>query len=262
MSAPNVKFPRDITRGCAGKDVIAHKRALSRAAPRRYPWHDFTPYAGDRFLRAVMSWKRSMHMNSLPRLGRTAHEKLERTHAKDKPGEWAFDALAIELAHEYWALVQEKPEKKVREAIVSAGFFWYAHRGRIAYSQYRPFQVGKPVWVPSRWDCSAFVTCCHYAGGAPDPNGRGYDHQGYTGTLIDHGVRVDNVAKLKPGDLIFYGHSRSMPGFPGGSPTHVALYVGVKDGEHRILSHGHYPMGYYTYDYRADLNQYRTYKVA
>ncbi len=261
MAAPDVKFARDITRGATGKDVVAHKRALSRAAPGRYPWHDFTPYAGDRFMRAVMSWKRSKNMNSLPVLGRAAHEALERTHKKDST-EWAFDKVAIDLAHDYWELAKQRPEQHVREGIVSAGFFWYAHRGRIAYSQARPFQLGKPVWVPSRWDCSAFVTSCHYAGGAPDPNGRGYDHQGYTGTLIDHGVRVPTVDQLDPGDLIFYGHSRPQPGFPAGAPTHVALYVGVRNGEHRILSHGHYPMGYYTYDYRSDLNEFRHYKVA
>jgi len=262
MAAPNVKFPRDITRGCAGKDVIAHKRAISRAVPQRYPWHEFTPYAGDKFIRAVMEFKRSKNMNSLPRLGRTCHEVLERTHKKDSK-QWAFDAVAIQDAHDYWELVQTKPEEKVRQAMVSAAFFWYAHRGSIAYSQARPFQVGKPVWVPSRWDCSAFYTCCSYAGGAPDPNGRDFDHQGYTGTLIDHGVRVPDVSHLEPGDAIFYGFTRyEQPGFPKGSPTHVAFYVGVKDGEHRILSHGHYPMGYYTYDYRSDINQYRHYDVA
>ena len=260
MAAPNVKFPRDITRGCTGKDVVAHKRAISRAVPKRYPWHDFTPYAGDNFMRAVQAWKRSKNMNSLPRIGRTAHEALERTHAKEKPDEWAFDAVAVKLAHDYWELVQVKPESKVREAIVSAAFYWYAHRGRIAYSQYRPFQMGKPLWVPSRWDCSAFATNVHYAGGAPDPNGRNYDHLGYTGTLCDHGVRVGSIDQLDPGDLIFYGSSGSRPGFPSGSPTHVAVYVGVKNGRHMVISHGHYPMGYYPYNYRS-INHMRHYKV-
>jgi hypothetical protein len=263
MAAPNVKFARDITRGCSGKDVIAHKRAISRAAPKRYPWHDFTPYAGDRFMRAVMEWKRSKNMNSLPRLGRTAHEVLERTHAKDKPREWAFDAVAIKLAAEYFELANVKPESKVRQAIVSSAFFWYSKRERIAYSQYRPFQVGKPLWVPSRWDCSAFVTNCHYAGGAPDPNGRNYDHLGYTGTLISHGARASGVAALEPGDLIFYGRTRyGKPGFPAGSPTHVALYVGLRGGRHMVISNGSYPMGYYPYNYRSDINHYRRYKVA
>jgi hypothetical protein len=262
MAAPNVRFARDITRGCTGKDVVAHKRAISRAVPLRYPWHDFTPYAGDKFMRAVIEWKKSKRMNSIPRIGRTAHEVLERTHAKEEPKQWAFDAVAIKLAAEYYEATHVKPENKVREAIVSAAFFWYAHRGGIAYSQYRPFQVGKPPWVPNRWDCSALATNCHYAGGAPDPNGRNYDHQGYTGTLIDHGVRVSSVQALDPGDLIFYGHAGSRPGFPSGSPTHVAVYVGLKNGKHMVISHGHYPMSYYAYNYRSDINQYRHYKVA
>ena len=255
--APNVRWSRDIVVGCTGKDVLAHKRAISRAAPLRYPWHEFTPYAGVTFIRAVQAWKKSKNMNSLPRLGRSAHEVLERTHEKDSQ-EWAFDAVAIKLAAEYYDATHTKPEAAVRQAIVAAGFFWYEHRGSIAYSQYRPFQVGKPPWVPNRWDCSAFVTNCHYAGGAPDPNGRGYDHQGYTGTLIDHGAAVPSVDQLDPGDLIFYGHSRPAPGFPGGSPTHVALYV----GNGKVLSHGHYPMSYYAWNYRKDVNQFRHYKVA
>ena len=169
--------------------------------------------------------------------------------------------MAVKLAAAYWEDHHVVPEGKVREAIVSAAFYWYAHRGGIAYSQYRPFQMGKPLWKPSRWDCSAFATNCHYAGGAPDPNGRGYDHLGYTGTLCDHGTRVGSVSQLAPGDLIFYGHSRRQAGFPSGSPTHVAVYVGVKGGRHMVISHGHYPMGYYPYNYRSDINHYRHYKV-
>ncbi len=261
MPAPNVKWTRDIVEGCSGKDVVAHKRAISRAVPLRYPWHEFTPYAGSQFIRAVIGFKQSKNMNSIPMLGRTCHEVLERTHAKEKPKEWAFDPPAIALAAAYYQAAHDTPDQQARDAIVSAGFFWYEHRTQIAYSQFRPFQLGKPTWVPSRWDCSAFVTACHYAGGAPDPNGRGYDHLGYTGTLTDHGLEVNDITMLKPGDMVFYGHAAPSPGFPGGAPTHVALYVGLRNGEHRVLSMGHYPMSYYTYDYRTDINHYRHYKV-
>lgn len=263
MAPPNVRFARDITRGCMGKDVVAHKRALSRAAPLRYPWHDFTTYAGDPFLRAFADWKKSKGMNSLPRIGRTAHEVLERTHKKDSKTEWAFDAVAIKLAADYWEAANAHPEQAVREAIVAAGFFWYAHRAQIAYSQARPFQTGAPVWVPSRWDCSAFVTNCHTAGGAPNPNGAVPHGQGYTGTLIAHGTRVAHIADLDPGDLVFYGHTPyDRPGFPAGSPTHVAMLADRKAGTPMVLSNGHYPMSYYPWDYRTDVNQLRHYKVA
>lgn len=258
MAAPNVRFSRDITVGCIGKDVIGHKRAISRAVPLRYPWHDFSDYAGTTFMRAVQEWKKSKNMNTLPRLGRTAHDVLERTHEKGSQ-EWAFDAVAIRLCKEYYDATHVDTDAQKREKGVSAGFFWYSHRESIAYSQARPFQLGKPPWVPSRWDCSAFATNTHYAGGFPDPNGRDFDHLGYTGTLIDHGVRVGSVSQLKPLDLIFYGFSPARPGFPAGSPTHVAVYVGVKNGTHMVISNGHHPMGYYPYNYRSDINHYRHY---
>jgi len=261
MAPPEVKFTRDLTVGCRGQDVVAHKRAISRAAPNLYPWHDFTELCGKPFMRAVVAWKRSKKLSTVPRLGLSAHNALERTRAKKKPDEWAFDPHSIALCQEYWKQHQQAPAEAKREKGVSAGMFWYAHRNHIAYSQYRPFSLGKPAWIPSRWDCSAFATACHYAAGAPDPNGRGYDHQGYTGTLIDHGIRMGSVRDLKPLDLIFYGSSRGGPGFGRGAPTHVAVYVGVRNGVPMVLSHGHYPMSYYAYNYRSDINQFRHYNI-
>jgi hypothetical protein len=260
MAAPNVRFSRDITIGCRGKDVTAHKRAISRAVPARYPWHDFSDYCGIPFMQAVQEWKRSKNMNSIPRIGLTAHNVLERTHKKESQ-EWAFDPVAIKMCADYYEDHHVDPDKTKREKGVSAGFFWYSHRSQIAYSQYRPFSLGKPPWVPSRWDCSAFATACFFAAGAKDPNGRDFDHQGYTGTLIDHGVRVGSVGDLQKLDLIFYGHSRPTAGFPSGSPTHVAVYVGVINGTPMVLSHGHYPMSYYAYNYRSDIHSYRHYPV-
>ena len=262
MSAPNVKFPRQIYRGMRGEDVQGHKRAISRAAPDLYPWDTFTQLAGRELMDAVVKLKRRWGFkNRQEAIGKTFHERLERTHAENHPDEWAFDPKAIDLCHAYWQDQQETPESKVRAAIVAAGFFWYDHRWPIAYSQFRPFVLGKPPWVPHRWDCSGFATACHYAGGAPDPNGRGYDHLGYTGTLIEQGTRVSSVTDLSPGDLIFYGSSSGRPGFQAGSPTHVALYVGVRDDTHMVLSHGSYPMHLYRYNYRTP-NHYRHYKVA
>ena len=50
MAPPEVKFTRDLTVGCRGQDVVAHKRAISRAAPNLYPWHDFTELCGKPFM--------------------------------------------------------------------------------------------------------------------------------------------------------------------------------------------------------------------
>lgn len=263
MTTPNVRFPRPIVQGTQGKDVIAHKRALARAAPTLYPWHSFSDYAGGRFMKAVVQWKVQHHLNSLPKLGKTAHELLERTHSKTEPDTWAFDPLAVKLAQDYYdAFTASAHSDRIRKAGVDAGFFWYGHRMGIAYSMDRPFQLGKPIWVPSKWDCSAFYTACCFAGGAPDPNGRAYDHLGYTGTLIDHGKKVADVTDLKPLDAIFYGHSPKRPGFNTGDPTHVVMYVGVFDGRHMVLSNGHHPMGFYDIaHYRTDLNHFRHYDI-
>lgn len=257
----NVRFPRVIKQGTQGKDVLAHKRAISRARPDLYPWHEFTDYAGGKFMHAVVVWKKSRHLNNQPMIGKTAHELLERTHSKTEPDTWAFDLLAIKLAQEYYDAVQaEKAGDTRRKLGVDAAFFWYSHRMGIQYSQARPFQMGKPIWTPSRWDCSAFATNCHYAAGAKDPNNRGYDHLGYTGTLMDTGKKVGSIEQLEPLDLIFYGSSPGGPGFPVGSPTHVATYVGKFDGVHMVISNGHYPMGFYPYNYRS-INHLRHYEV-
>ena len=58
MAAPNVIFPREIKQGMSGLDVVAHKRAISRARPDLYEWAEFTPLAGDYFMDAVVAWKK------------------------------------------------------------------------------------------------------------------------------------------------------------------------------------------------------------
>jgi cell wall-associated NlpC family hydrolase len=78
------------------------------------------------------------------------------------------------------------------------------------------------------------VIVCHFVGGAPDPTGGGFNGQGYTGTLTNSG-RQCGQSELEPGDAVFYGKTTDpRPGFPLGSPTHVALY----DGDGGVYSHG------------------------
>lgn len=257
---PNVLFPRDIRLGLIGDDVVGHKRAISRAMPDVYPWRQFSNYAGPYFIHAINEFQKAHGLTPASKIGQRSHAVLEQTHAENKPHEWAFDQYAIDLCKKYYYEHHKTPEERIRETIVSAAFYWYAHRYNIAYSQTRPFQKCKPPQVPSRWDCSAFVTNCWYAANAPDPNGRKYDGEGYTGTLITNGERVSSIFKLMPGDLIFYGYSPQRPGFRLGDPTHVAIYVGVFNDNHMIVSNGSYPMHYTYYNYRA-VNQYRHYDV-
>ncbi len=251
---PNVPFCRPLVLGTKGKDVVAHKRAVSHAAPDLYPWlgTKFTPIFGERFETAVKKYQRRNKIKpATGKIGEGTHELLEK--AKDKRGRPAFDPLAVKQATEFC----KQFVKTDRDLVVDAGFYWYGKRMGIAYSQSRPFQLGRPLWIPSKWDCSAFVTNCYFAAYLPDPNGRKYDGLGYTGTLMSNGRRIDRP-QLQPGDLVFYGYNRvARPGFPVGSPNHVALYV----GQSMVLSHGSYPMSYYRYDYRSDINHFRTYDI-
>lgn len=259
--APNVSFCRPLVEGMRGNDVVAHKRAVARALPAHYKWQQFTPYFGPVFKEAVKELQRRKGIRATGKIGKATHEALEQNHRANHPREWAFDALAIKLAADFCKEFTKSPEDKVREAIVDAAFYWYANRYKTAYSQYRPMQLGKPPWVPSRADCSGFATLCQYAGGAHDPNGRGYDHLGYTGTLMATGTRVRTISDLLPADLIFYGYSYGgSAAFSVGDPTHVAIYVGLHEGTHSVISDGHYPMGLYKYNYRS-VNHFRHYDV-
>lgn len=246
MATPNVAFTRKLRKGDQGRDVIAHKRAVSRAFPELYPWpkKGFSGYFGIHFENAVRA--SCVVMNIKPRkvIDLDYHEHLERRRRRRKKSEWAFDAYSIKLAKDYHDYYQQR---RVRERIVEAAFFWYGRRSEIHYSQNRPYQKKKPPQVPSVWDCSSFVTNCYYASGASDPNNRNYDGSGYTGTLLSNGIKIP-FSKIEPADLIMYGYTvTARPGFPVGSPTHVAIYV----GEGRVLSLGSYPMGYYEYSYRS-----------
>jgi hypothetical protein len=251
---PDVAFCRTLKRGNAGRDVIAHKIALSRWNPTLYPWTGFTEFFGGELETTVKKFQIAKGLKADGIIGPATHEKLEL--AKNKDGEPVFDARSIELAKNFCTEYEATPEKRMREAIVAAAMYWYSKRYQIPYSQYRPFQLGRPPWVPSRWDCSGFVTACYYAAKAPDPNGRGYDGQGYTGTLMNRGTKA-TYSNIKLGDLIFYYRTTSpSPAFPYGSPKHVAVYV----GNGMVASHGRYPMGYYRWDY-AEVNHIRTYDL-
>lgn len=261
MTPPNVPLCRPLRRGMRGADVHAHKLAVHRWDPTTYTLPTYSDTFGDKLETAVKHFQHEHGIQATGRIGKATHEALERTHSAGSKTAWAFSPTAIQLASDFCREYIKTPDERVREQIVDAGFFWYTHRISIFYSRARPFQLGKPPWVPSRWDCSAFVTACHYAGGAPNPNDRPWDHQGYTGTLMLTGRVVGSISDLDPGDGVFYGYTtHASPAFPVGSPTHVALYVGRVNGVHSVLSMGSYPMRLLNYDYRS-INHLRHYKV-
>lgn len=78
-------------------------------------------------------------------------------------------------------------------------------------------------------DCSEAVTVlCKWAG-LHDPNGRGYDGSGFTGTLLQHLPHYSNASGAKVGALVVFGP---------GSGDHVCMVM--EAGSDPLLwSHGY-----------------------
>lgn len=108
-------------------------------------------------------------------------------------------------------------EQQRRAAICDQARWGVANQAAILYGEVRPIPLAayKARHLPLTTDCSGYVTCCYYAAGAGDPNGLGYDGQGYTGTLLTHLPHISR-AQAEPGDLAVYG------AYPG---VHVVMLL-------------------------------------
>jgi cell wall-associated NlpC family hydrolase len=111
----------------------------------------------------------------------------------------------------------------VRQAIVAAARLGIRNETRIHYGEVRPIPLGRRL--PLTTDCSGFVTLCYFLGGAPDPNGLGYDGQGWTGTLLRH---MTEVPEPQAGDVVVFGI------YPG---HHAAIVLEPGD-DPKLASHG------------------------
>ena len=117
----------------------------------------------------------------------------------------------------------------VRDNIVAWAKWAAAHHDKFNYTEgpLRMSGIGKPGVLPVNADCSAFVTLCYNWAGAGDPNGMGYNHTGYTGTLLSHGTKIA-LNQVQPGDVIVYGP---------GTGWHTALVI--EGGPNPLtISHG------------------------
>ena len=143
---------------------------------------------------------------------------------------WAFgDDRAKELARK----VTSTPVDAIRQKVRSWGEWYVQNRSRITYAQIRPYP--KTGSLPMRTDCSGSSTHVLFMAGCKnDPHRRGYDGQGYTGTMYQNGKRIGlgNLKDLRPGDCVFYGNQG------GGIPSHVVIVIGPGD---RALNFGSNP---------------------
>lgn len=98
---------------------------------------------------------------------------------------------------------------RIRQEMVSNCNWGVAHNADIHYPPHdldaRPMPINIPKYhLPFTTDCSGFVTIMAKWSGAPDPNGLGYNGQGYTGTLLQHLPHITKQESL-PGDLVVFG---------------------------------------------------------
>lgn len=123
-----------------------------------------------------------------------------------------------------------KPAASHRTAFLSWVRWGVKHADAIHYSEVRPIPVHlQPGTLPFTTDCSGYVTLMAKWAGCSDPNGRGFDGAGFTGTLLEHCHHITEE-QARPGDLIVFGP------YPG---HHVVTIVAkIPDGDFRTVSHG------------------------
>ena len=115
----------------------------------------------------------------------------------------------------------------IRDKLVHYAQWGLSNTRSIHYAQIRPYPRN-PLSLPQVTDCSGFDTNAYKYAGGPDPNGRNFDGQGWTGTLLEHGKEV-SMANAKAGDLVIFGRP------PG---HHVAMVTVPSRFNPTLVSHG------------------------
>jgi hypothetical protein len=120
----------------------------------------------------------------------------------------------------------------LRQAFVDNCLWGAEHHAQFNYAEIRPIPIHLPRRTSSKitTDCSGFVTLMAKWAGLPDPNGLGYNGEGYTGSLLHHLSHIPFHETWR-GDLCVYGT---------GTGTHVvALSMGgVREANPIVYSHG------------------------
>lgn len=252
MTYPELRY------GMSNKAVLAFQNAVHRALAELNLPHEnarnkgFGHYTGRdlcRFRRAVMRQKGPINCKAIgsdvwkaiqPWLG-DYDRSLIRQHNR------AVAAARAEVKARRLAAKKANQPATLRARVKAVALRHYAERAHYVYRQYRPMPdcLFCPV-AYRRLDCSSSFTLHHKEGGAPDPNGRGYDGQGYTGTLVNRGHWTSNP---QPGDAFFYGDQG------GGVPGHVVTAVSAATG----VSFGSTPVRLVSRGYRGDYRGAKSY---
>lgn len=241
-----------------GPDVLAVKRAVWRGGRWPGPASSFDDSFSKAFAlgkggnvveTGLAGFQRQMRIEDSGQLGDQTYQAMRYARVPSTfphGGEPLFDEYAVTLlnqAAEQGSMV--KPGQRA-EQLADYCRDCIGNEPRWHYQQIRPMtHLGNTPDEGGNCDCSSHATGAYFWVGAPDPNHRGYDGYGYTGTLINN-PKV--VAPYQVGDLALYGES-------SGSTEHVTTcYQAGSDSSSRWCSHGSeeapYSVGLY---YRGDL---------
>lgn len=136
----------------------------------------------------------------------------------------------------YYVVAGPKPAPKpkpkpstARDRFIAELRWGVAHEPQIYYAQNRPIPTHLPDHtLPLTTDCSGFITLCAKWAGAPDPNGRGFNGEGFTGDMLQHCLHI-RPENAEPGDLIVYGD---------GTGQHVTGITERRGLDFVVASHG------------------------
>jgi peptidoglycan hydrolase-like protein with peptidoglycan-binding domain len=238
-------YPGQLKLGSTGEPVVLMKRALRLAGllpGKGKP----TGFLGPIARRALVKLQQADHLPALEKPGKV---KAGRRPVKKIPTSGIYGpATHVKLANYYddfgasrlRAIARSRQVASVQAAGVAAMNLVITNRGSIHYTQGARRMSGvRNGYLPPRFgsweDCSSEATWIafvmdaaakKFGGRFPDPNGLGYNGQGYTGTQVNHGVPVTAMAGPIARTFVFYGHGLSI--------SHVA----VKKRMDRVMSMG------------------------
>lgn len=118
----NLYPPSDERKSEGGLDVVAVKRAVSRAG--FWPWREFDDAYNEAFSKAVSVFQRQHKIQPTGFYGKPTHLALSKAKAEDHPGELAFDATAIALLKREQQLESTPPEQTTAEALYDYCALW------------------------------------------------------------------------------------------------------------------------------------------
>ena len=179
MPVKVVPYPGELKQGYRGREVTAIKRSLSHAGYFAWKPRAFTRLWGPFTTKAI---KRFQKDSKLPQTGTYTRA----THRNLSPHFDAYSASLMGYKQPGLSVVRQRimtAAMTLRNRRSTVHYSMTAKRMQIVREKMTMFDLATKAHIYE--DCSSSLTGCYYVAGAPDPNNRNYDGQGYTGTLAD-----------------------------------------------------------------------------